>query len=224
MQVKKIGLRFLLMPLGLILECMRLSNQGARDIMNKLKYRHAIVDRGCSFTDDSYLGKFSHILAGCIINHCHIGNYSYIGRNSLIQNTTIGNYCSIAHEVNCGLGKHPLDKFSTSPFFYRKNNPAYIKVRKENCGFKEYDRINIGHDVWIGARATILDGVNIGNGAVVAAGAVVTKDVPPYAIVGGVPAKIIKYRFNQNTDASLLKEWWNNDPHEVMSFINSKME
>lgn len=83
MQVKKISLRLLLMPLGLILECIRLSNQGARDIMNKLKYRHAIVDRGCSFTDDSYLGKFSHILAGCIISHCHIGNYSYIGRNSL---------------------------------------------------------------------------------------------------------------------------------------------
>lgn len=107
MKTSKILFRIILMPLGLCKELLRISNQGVRDIINKKKYPHAIIDRGSCFTDDSTIGTNSHIFQNCIVNHSHIGNYTYIGRNSLIQNTTIGNYCSISHDLNCGLGNHP---------------------------------------------------------------------------------------------------------------------
>lgn len=199
------------MPLGLIKELCILANKGARDLINKKKYSHAIIDNGCTLTDDTKIGINSHILEGCLINHSIIGNYTYIGQNSRFQNTKIGNYCSVANDVICGLGNHPLDLFSTSPLFYRVNNTFNLKIVDKDLDFTEYKSINIGHDVWIGTRVTILDGVNIGNGAVIAAGALVTKDVPPYAIVGGVPSKVIKYRDMKDSK----DEWWNLSPQEV---------
>lgn len=223
MKLKKYIFRIFLMPFGIIKEFCLLANKGARDMINKRKFHCAIIDNGCCFTDDSRVGEKSHLFANCIVNHASIGNYTYIGRNSLIQNTNIGNYCSIAHEVICGLGRHPLDLFSTSPIFYRRNNPLYLQIVNKDIEFDEYLPINIGNDVWIGARAIIMDGVNIGNGAVIAAGAVVTKDVPPYAIVGGVPAKIIKYRSEQDFVDKQLKEWWNYDPKLVLLKIKEKI-
>lgn len=215
MKAKKIFFRFTLAPLGLIKELCKLANKGARDLINKRKFSHAIIDSGCCFTDDSQIGNKSHLFANCIVNHSFIGDYTYIGRNSLIQNTKIGNYCSISHEVICGLGRHPLDLFSTSPVFYKRNNPLYLQVVDKDIDFEEYLPISIGHDVWIGAHAIIMDGVSIGNGAVIAAGAIVTKDVPPYAIVAGIPAKIIKYR--PMRDYIVKKgEWWNYAPNLVL--------
>ena len=219
MKTRKIILRFLYLPLGLIKEMIRISNKGARDILNKKKFPQAIIDSGCCFTEDSIVGIHSHIYSNCIVNHSQIGDYTYNGRNSLIQNTTIGNYCSIAHEVNCGLGNHPTNLFSTSPIFYRINNPLQIKLVKENSHFKEYKPIRIGHDVWIGARVTILDGVNVGNGAVIATGAVVTKDIPPYAIVGGIPARIIKYR--DINEKHQCPDWWEKSPQQIFEMNNN---
>lgn len=219
MKLQKAIIRLIFIPLGLLKGIIHMSNKGARDIQNKRKFSHAIIDNDCCFTDDATVGTNSHIFSNCIINHSKIGNYTYIGRNSLIQNTTIGNYCSIAHELNCGLGNHPLNLFSTSPLFYRKQNPLHVEVIKENYPIQEYKPISIGHDVWIGARVTIIDGVNIGNGAVIATGAVVTKDIPPYAIAAGVPAKIIKYRNINNQNSNLSQEWWNNTPQAILSAI-----
>lgn len=210
------------MPFGFIKELCRLANKGARDFVNRRKFPDAIIDSGCCFTDDSQIGVNSHLFANCIINHTSIGNYTYIGRNSLIQNTKIGNYCSISHDVICGLGRHPLDLFSTSPVFYRRNNPLYLQIVDKDMEFEEYLPVNIGHDVWIGARAIIMDGVNVGIGAVIAAGAVVTKDVPAYAVVGGVPAKIIKYRLEQGHINKRQKDWWNYDPKSIFMKIKEK--
>lgn len=115
-------------------------------------------------------------------------------RNALI----IGNYCSIAGEVRFILGAdHPLNLISTYPF---KSNIFHSGIDAISKG-----DIRIEDDVWIGQRATIMSGVHIGQGAAIAAGAVVTKDVPPYAIVGGVPAKVIKYRFEPEMIKELLK-------------------
>ncbi|MFC2097905.1 CatB-related O-acetyltransferase, partial [Bacteroidota bacterium] len=100
---------------------------------------------------------------------------------------------------------------STHPAFYSKQKQARITFAEKQY-FEEYEKILIENDVWLGANVIIVDGVKIGNGAMIGAGAVVTKDVPPYAIMGGVPAKIIKYRFEKDKIDFLQKsEWWNKD-------------
>lgn len=223
--MKKINLllRLLFLPIGLCKGIALLANNGARDFQNKHRFPHSKIERGCCLTDDCHIGDHSHLLEGCIINHSVIGSYTYVCRNALIQNTTIGNYCSISHELICGLGRHPLDSLSTSPLFYRKINTFGLRIVEEDSGFEDYLPITIGNDVWIGARVTIMDGINIGNGAVIAAGAVVTKDVPPYAIVGGVPARIIRYREVDSKFRKLVNaEWWRESPERIQEMINCK--
>lgn len=208
---------------GLLKELMKIANNGARDIEMKKRYPQSIIDSGCSATTDVKIGLHSHIYSGCIINHSQIGNYTYISRNALIQNTIIGNYCSISHELICGLGRHPIDNFSTSTIFYRKHNASQVEVVNEDSNFQDYLPIKIGHDVWIGARVTILDGITIGNGAIIAAGAVVTKDVPSYAIVGGVPARIIRYREVKEQYREFIgTDWWNEQPEEIYKRIKER--
>lgn len=116
-----------------------------------------------------------------------------------ITRLIIGNYCSIAQDVHFILDAgHSLNKISTYPF-----KSALLNMKNEEA--LSNGNIIINDDVWIGYGATILSGVHIGQGAIVAAGSVVTKDVPPYAIVGGVPAKVIKYRFSPEMITELLK-------------------
>lgn len=203
-------LRVLFLPYGLLTKLWSLSKEGARDVHNQIRFKGAKVDRGCCIDSNSKIKPDAHIFTNTIINNSSISSYSYIGRNSLVQNTTIGKFCSISKEVNIGLGSHPLERFSTSQLFYRSENAIKINLVKKDIGVIEYKPIQIGHDVWIGTRAIILDGVSVGHGSVIAANSVVTKDVPPYAIVGGVPAKIIKYRFTDDVIATLLNlGWWN---------------
>lgn len=147
-----------------------------------------------------------------------IGFGSYIAQDTKIAKTQIGRYCSIGPNVQCIFGRHPSDTFvSTHPAFFAPEtfvNFSYVNERL----FKEYPEpidkdgyytISVGNDVWIGANVSILDGVTIGDGAIVAANALVNKDVPPYTIVGGVPAKIIKKRFEQEEIDFLMDlQWW----------------
>jgi acetyltransferase-like isoleucine patch superfamily enzyme len=155
---------------------------------------------------------------GCL----YIGRYSFIGRYVQIDQhvQSIGRYCSIAAGAKIGLGPHPLYGFSTSSAFYNITS----KLVAQNY-FNEYEGNHetiIGNDVWIGANAIILSGIKLGNGSVVAAGAVVTKDVPSYAIVAGVPAKIIKMRFDSNTAKALEEsEWWNISPALLASWVDA---
>ena len=109
-----------------------------------------------------------------------------------------------------GLGLHPTRDFvSTHPIFYSASNQSVISSFADKDYFAEKKPIVIGNDVWIGARAMVIDGVKIGDGAIVGAGAVVTKDVPSYAIVGGVPAKFIRWRFPKKTINRLESiRWW----------------
>ena len=214
--------RILLFPMGFILKVLEIANNGSRDIANKILFKKTIVDKGCCIDQKSVIHPKVHLLENCIINNSEVNSYTYLGKNCLVQNTSIGKFCSIANDVCIGLGKHPTNLFSTSTLFYRKINTLKINLIEEDYNFAEHENIYIGHDVWIGFRAIILDGVTIGHGAIIASNAVVTKDVPPYAIVGGVPAKIIKYRFDEKKINHLLySKWWDKDLNEIKSILNS---
>lgn len=142
-----------------------------------------------------------------------IGLYSYIGEYTKVDPlVTIGRYSSIADNVLIGATKHPKNWLSTSPFQYDtwldKEAPKYqFEISKETV---------IGNDVWIGSRVIVQSGVTIGDGAIIGSGAVVTHNIPPYAIAVGIPAKIIKYRFNEDTINKLLTFKWWNMPHDFI--------
>ena len=132
-----------------------------------------------------------------------IGKYSYVNPHSTLENCTVGNYCSISAGVNTSPGEHDLYAISTHPLFARDEMPKRAPVV-------------IGHDVLISLNAVILKGVHIGNGAVIGAGAVVTKDIEPYEIVGGVPAKHIGWRFDPETRERIEQsKWWEKEPAEI---------
>lgn len=167
---------------------------------------------------NSTIGKGSRIFSFSKVSNATIGTYCYISYDCVLNNCSIGNYCSFARSVKIGLGIHPSNYISTSPVFYSKNNPLKVSLIKEQV-FEEFKKTTIGNDVWIGVNAVILDGISIGDGAIIGANAVVTKDIPAYAIVGGVPAKIIKYRFNEDEIQELLKlQWWDKDVNELAKF------
>lgn len=162
----------------------------------------AYIDSTTELAGNNKFGK------GTSVHGSKIGRHTYVV-NARIVRAQIGAFCSIGPEVNIGgLGNHPTKWLSTHPAFYSTLRQSGKTFATSDL-FDELKCNKIGNDVWIGARALILDGVSIGDGAIVAAGAVVTKDVPPYAIVGGVPAKIIRYRFSEDVIESLLKwQWW----------------
>lgn len=156
-------------------------------------------------------GKSAKVYAPFFLHGVTLGDYSYIARNAHVSHCEIGKFCSIGPNFCCGLGIHPINGISTSPMFYSTARQNGMTLCREDK-VKESLRTVVGHDVFIGANVTVLDGVTIGDGAVIGAGAVVTEDIPPYAIAVGVPAKVKKYRFDENTIERLLeKKWWDWD-------------
>lgn len=151
-----------------------------------------------------------------------IGKYTYGYRiNDIGRNSTIGAFCSIAAGVKIGLMNHPTQYVSTNPFLYYMNR-GFLK---ENKNIDAKIGSHIGSDVWIGNNAVIIPGIHVGNGAVIAAGAVVTKDVAPYEIVGGVPARHIKWRFEEEIRNALNdSEWWNWTDDYIRNNIESFYE
>lgn len=150
----------------------------------------------------------------------YVGLGTYIATESNLSNCKIGRWCSIGPFVSVIIGEHPIREFiSTHPAFFSARKQAGFTFSKTNQ-FEEYKYadtlsgkyVNIGNDVWIGEGVKLRSGVTIGDGAIVAAYALVTKNVPPYAIVAGIPAKIIGYRFDEKKRMELLeRQWWNND-------------
>lgn len=144
--------------------------------------------------------------------HSTVGKYTFIGDNSGVTKTVIGNYCSIGSSVTIGPGEHPITEISTSHLFL-KGNP-YEEFTQKDC--------IIGNDVWIGTGSIIRRGVKIGNGAVIGANSFVNKDVPDFAVVAGNPARVIKYRFNEETQKRILEtKWWDKDLDEARKIIES---
>lgn len=180
---------------------------------NKKISLHAKLGRDVVFEGNNSIGKAVKLA------HSFVGYASYISDFSDLEGCYIGKYCSIGNKVERVKGTHPSAKYvSTHPAFYALNHPCGVGYVYEDK-FEEYKYANdkysvvIENDVWIGHGAKIMDGVTIGNGAIIAAGAIVTKNVPEYAIVGGVPAKLIRYRFSDEQIEKLRSiKWWDRDP------------
>lgn len=146
-----------------------------------------------------------------ILSDVTLGRFSYVAREAYLNDVAIGSFASLGPRVLLGGGDHPADLPSTAPVFYSTRRQCGATFAAVDHAV-ERRTITLGHDVWIGAHAFVRDGVTIGDGAIVAAGAVVTVDVPPYAIVGGVPARVIRLRFPEDAVRQLLAlQWWHWD-------------
>jgi acetyltransferase-like isoleucine patch superfamily enzyme len=143
-----------------------------------------------------------------------LGRYVYIGRNTYISSCqSIGAFSSISAGVRIGLMSHPDDWVSTSPVFYARRRGW---VKEDSYSEDQGKQTVIGADVLISANALIRNGVTIGHGAIVGAGSFVNEDVPPYAVVAGIPARIIRYRFDEPLRNALLEsKWWEQTDEEL---------
>ena len=177
------------------------------------------MNKGSRLSGRNFLGRDVYL------THTQLGFGSYVAEGGRLIDTRVGKYCSIGPEISCAFGKHPSNTFiSTHPAFYSASAAEGFTYRdktvfaEEEYADKENGfRVIVGNDVWIGARVTLLEGITIGDGAIIAAGAVVTKDIEPYAIYGGVPAKKIGTRFLDETDIEQIKSshWWDMDESKL---------
>lgn len=182
-----------------------------KNIFNPKTSLFAIIGADCKIGKQTTIHRFAKIKRASVI-----GDYTYVSCYSVLDNVHVGRFCSIADNCHIGMPTHDTHLLSTSPIFTLKNNAAKTSWVEKDQGDYESKQTIIGNDVWIASHALIMGGVTIGNGAVIAAGAVVTKDVPPFAIVGGIPAKIIKYRFSDDIIAHLENVQWWNQPVETL--------
>lgn len=173
---------------------------------------HAVCD-----INDSTFGAYVEIGQGSRLNNATFGDYSYCDRYADIANARIGKFANIAAFSRIGATDHPLDTAACHHFLYRSADYWDDTARDEAFFLKRKSRTaHIGHDTWIGAGAMIKPEVTLGDGAVVAAGAVVTKDVDPYTIVAGTPAKPLRLRQPRDiADRLIALAWWN-WPHDQL--------
>ena len=177
-------------------------------INNEISGKNVLFGEDCTIINSKFgcnnkIGSYSYLY------NVEYGEFTYNSVRTTLINCSIGKFCSIAQNVSVGLGRHPLNEFvSTHPCFYSVHKQCgRTLVDKQH--FNEMGFVEIGNDVWLGADSIILDDVKIGNGAVIAANSVVVDNIPAYAIVGGTPAKIIKYRFTVEEIDFLEKfKWW----------------
>jgi phosphonate metabolism protein (transferase hexapeptide repeat family) len=166
---------------------------------------------------NSTLGRYTEVGAGCHVSSSTLGDYSYCVENTQIAYATIGKFANIAAHVRIYASRHPMQLASLHHFTYRSS--WYFDDAEDNQEFFDWREslgITIGHDTWIGHGAVIMPGVTVGNGSIIGSNAVVTRDVPPYSIAVGVPAKVIKSRFDARTVERLEKLAWWDWSHEML--------
>jgi acetyltransferase-like isoleucine patch superfamily enzyme len=188
----------------------------------RARFPQAVIHAGAQVSDDSTLGIHSVLFPGASLQATRLGDYSYVQARSVLCNAEVGPFCSIASDVVVGLAAHPTHLVSTSPVFYDPQQPLPAFFARERSFTDNLPRTEIGADVWIGQGALLRAGVRVGTGAVIAAGAVVTADVSPYAIVAGVPARVLRRRFDDPTcDRLLASRWWLKSREELMRLAPS---
>lgn len=168
---------------------------------------------------NSKIDRTSKIESGSLVVNSNMAKHSFCGYDCEILNTNIGSFCSIANGVIIGGGAHPIDWVSTSPVFYFGRDSVKAK-------FTNYKRTSplvtiIGNDVWIGQNAILKQGIVVGTGAIIGMGSVVTKNVEPFTIVAGNPAKLIRKRFDDLLITELLEsKWWDIDEKTLKSLAS----
>lgn len=161
---------------------------------------------------DCTLGRWTEIEANVAMAETSLGDYSYVVHGTEIIYATIGKFCSIAAHARINPGNHPLDRAALPHFTYRATMFDMGQDDEEFFGWRRSFPMTLGNDVWIGHGAVVLPGVSVGTGAAVGANAVVSRDVPDFAVVAGVPARILRYRFPEPVrDALLRLAWWDWD-------------
>lgn len=177
--------------------------------MAKLTEHTPLIHDYCSIRE-SELGRYVEIGRGSIIAYSTIGDYSYCDRFADIANATVGKFSNIASYVRIGATDHPMSKASQHHFLYRSSD--YFDDAEYDADWfalRRSRRATIGHDTWLGHGAQVRPEVTIGHGAVVAGGAIVTKDVPPYMIVAGIPATPLRARYPEGVaDRMMALAWW----------------
>jgi phosphonate metabolism protein (transferase hexapeptide repeat family) len=165
----------------------------------------------------SNLGRYTEIAERAKVSETELGDYSYMMQDCEVWAAKIGKFANIASHVRINATNHPIWRATLHHFTYRAND-YWADADKEKAFFdwRRNHAVTIGHDVWIGHGATVLPGVTVGNGAVIGAGAVVSKDVPAWAIVGGVPAKLIRQRCSAETGARMDRLGWWNWSHDAL--------
>lgn len=171
----------------------------------RLKKFKNVKVKNSHINKNTYFERYNSINNNCKISNCYLGKYSYIGTDCIIRDTKIGNFCSLGNNIKTILGSHPINFISTHNFCFENFSTFDTEKKIKNSVYK----IIIENDVWIGDNVLILSGVTIHTGAIIGAGALVNRDIPPYAIVGGIPAKVIKYRFSNDIIQDLMNsKWW----------------
>ena len=169
--------------------------------------RGVYIDAG-NHVDGSRIGDWCKLWKNNFVLNTTIGRFTYLGGHASICQTTIGNFCSVGSGFNCGSGLHPTNFASTSPVFYSLGKQCAVTFATENL-FDESPPVVVGSDVHVGANVFLRSGLTVGTGAILAAGAVITRDVPAYAIVAGVPARLVRMRFEDGIVERLLRtQWW----------------
>ena len=168
---------------------------------------------------ESRIDDFCQIQRHCDIMRTRIGRYTCLERMSVAHDVEIGSFCAISWNVSMGGDNHDFHQPTIHPFYYNstfgiEENPE-LKKQQDILEAQE-EPCKIGNDVWIGCGVIINRGITIGNGACIGAGSVVTRDVPPYAVVVGTPARVIKYRFDESVIDRLQKVAWWNWPVDVL--------
>ena len=167
------------------------------------------------------LGRYASIGERVVLREVNVGDFSYFERHAEAIYTTIGKFCSIAANSRINALEHPIERVTQHKLSYRPNE--YFRWLGVDAAFRERRQakaVSIGNDVWIGHGAVIMPGISIGNGAIVGANAVVTRDVPAYAIVAGVPAKPLRRRFPPEIAARIeTLAWWHWPPEKLAKAV-----